>query len=207
MNGRLIDISRTISTGALVYPGDPPLEMRRRFRIGPESPFNLTELVWTSHFLTHIDAPRHFFEDGAALDEIAPERFGGEALVVQADGPAVGPEHVPENVQGLNLLFKTSNSARWDPHQYLRDHAYISGEAAQRMAAGGANLAGIDYLSVDRYGDESYPAHRRLLGRGVLILEGIDLAGVAPGRYRLFAFPLKIADGDGSPVRALLEPL
>ena len=40
----------------------------------------------------------------------------------------------------------------------------------------------------------------------MLILEGIDLAGVAPGRYTLVALPLRIAGADGSPVRAALIP-
>lgn len=66
------------------------------------------------------------------------------------------------------------------------------------------NLVGIDYLSIDRYGDEDYPAHRALLEANVLILEGADLADVAPGPYTLVALPLKIAGADGSPVRAIL---
>ena len=78
--------------------------------------------------------------------------------------------------------------------------------AAAAAVERGVNLVGIDYLSVDRYGDGTYPAHRTLLRSGVLILEGIDLAHVAPGRYVLFALPLKIAAGDGSPVRAVLLP-
>ena len=39
-----------------------------------------------------------------------------------------------------------------------------------------------------------------------MILEGIDLAHVAPGEYRLIALPLRIERGDGSPVRAVLLP-
>ena len=65
-------------------------------------------------------------------------------------------------------------------------------------------MVGLDYLSVDRFGDDAYPAHRALLGGGVLILEGIDLSGVEEGAYMLYALPLKIEAGDGSPVRAVL---
>ena len=36
------------------------------------------------------------------------------------------------------------------------------------------------------------------------LLEGLDLSAVEPGGYFLFAAPLKIRDGDGSPVRAVL---
>jgi arylformamidase len=165
----------------------------------------MLRLECTTHLLTHVDAPRHFFEGGASLDQIHVARFCGEALVIEAEGDVVLPGDVPGEAQGLNLLFKTRNSARWNASVYDREHVSISPAAAEVMAARGVNLAGIDYLSVDRCGDESYPVHRTLLGAGVLILEGIDLAGVTPGRYHLSALPLKIAGGDGSPVRAVLS--
>lgn len=187
-----------------MYPGDPPLRMEPIWSIGPEHPCNVLALHWTTHVLTHLDAPRHFFPDGESIEELAPERFIGEALVVEVEGDAVRERDVPENVSGLNLLFKTRNSADWDPKAYNPNHVYLEGAAAEAIAARGANLVGLDYLSVDRFGDHSYPAHRALLGAGVLILEGLDLSGVEEGRYTLYALPLKIAGGDGSPVRAVL---
>ncbi|HVX67197.1 MAG TPA: cyclase family protein [Bryobacteraceae bacterium] len=206
MTGKPIDISRTIEPGALVYPGDPPLEARPLCRIGPDSAFNLLELRWTTHFLTHLDAPLHFFEGAPSVAEIPPERLISEALVIGVDGPAVLPGHIPAAAAGLALLFRTRHSADWDPRAYDRDHVYISAAAAQCMVERGVRLAGVDYLSVDRFGDEDYPVHRILLGHGVLILEGLDLRSAPPGRYTLIALPLKIAAGDGSPVRAVLLP-
>ena len=47
--------------------------------------------------------------------------------------------------------------------------------------------------------------HRLLLSAGVVILEGLDLAGVEPGEYELICLPLKVAEGDGAPVRAILR--
>jgi arylformamidase len=206
---RLIDISRTIHTNALVYPGDPPLELSPLCTVGPGSPFAITRLDgWTTHVLTHVDAPSHAVAGGASLDETPLDRFAGDAIVVEAGGDAVLASHVPagEPLDGVSLLFKTRNSDRFDPAAFDRHHVYVSEGAAEAAVERGVNLVGIDYLSVDRYGDEAYPAHRTLLRGGVLILEGIDLARVAPGRYVLFALPLKIAAGDGSPVRAVLLP-
>jgi len=207
LTGRIIDLSRTIEPGALVYPGDPPLGMQPLCRIGPNSPYNLLELRWTTHFLTHLDAPLHFIEGGASTAGIPPERLIGPALVISVEGPAVLPRHIPESVQGMSLLFRTRHSSAWDSGAYDRDHVYVGPAAAETMVARGVNLAGIDYLSVDPFGDEQYPAHRILLGNGVLILEGLDLAAAPPGRYTLVALPLKISGGDGSPVRAVLIDL
>jgi arylformamidase len=61
---------------------------------------------------------------------------------------------------------------------------------------------GIDYLSAG--GPET---HRTLLGAGVVIIEGLNLTGIAPGRYEMLCLPLKILGGDGAPARALLRVL
>jgi len=204
----LVDISREIASDAIVYPGDPPLAVNKLCQIEPGCPCNISQVSWTTHFLTHVDPPLHFIEGGASLDEVPLHRFSGDALVVGVVGDVVLPEHVPQEaeVKGQNLLFKTRNSQVTDSQTFDENHVYISAEAAEVLVARGANLVGIDYLSVDRFGDEAYPAHRTFLGNGVLILEGLDLSRATPGRYTLMAFPLKIAKGDGSPVRAVLIP-
>jgi arylformamidase len=45
-----------------------------------------------------------------------------------------------------------------------------------------------------------------LLSAGVLILEGLDLGAVTPGRYHLACLPLKLVGSDGVPARAVLLP-
>lgn len=204
----MLDVSRTITPGGLVYPGDPPLTVTPLCTIGPGCPCNISQLNWTTHFLTHVDAPLHFVENGASLDQIPLERFAGETIVIEVTGDRISPEHVPPQAQvaGRNLLFKTRHSAKFDPQSFDEQHVYVTAEAAALAAERRVNMVGVDYLSVDRYGDDTYPAHRTLLGAGVLILEGLDLGNATPGRYTLTAFPLRIARGDGSPVRAVLTP-
>jgi arylformamidase len=188
-----------ISGSALVYPGDPAV------RMAPvcEAPFRLTELALTTHVLTHLDAPRHFYAEGQSISDLPVERFLCEALVVEIEGDAVVPSHVPARCAGMAVLFKTRHSGPW-AREYDHNHVYLTPEAATLLAERGANLAGVDYLDVDRDGDSEYTVHRTLLGAGVLILEGLDLRDVPPGAYRLAAFPLRIQDGDGAPVRAVL---
>jgi arylformamidase len=201
----MIDISLPIRPGAVVYPGDPPLAMGPIATIGSDG-YRLTQLGWTTHFLTHFDPPAHFLANGATIDEIPLARFHCPAVVVPVEGPSIEPEHVPEDVAGKAVLFRTTNSARLDATEFLEDHVYVSGAAAQALADRRANLVGIDYLDVDRFGDEDFPAHRILLANDVLILEGLDLRAVEPGEGTLIAFPLRIAAGDGSPTRAVFIP-
>ena len=200
------DISRAISAKSVVYPGDDALQVEPLCSIDPSCPCNITRLGWTTHFLTHVDPPLHFVEHGASLDDVPLERFIGDALVVEVAGDFVSVTDIPSEVEskGISLLFKTRNSAISEDQPFETNHVYISGEAAEAAAARGVNLMGIDYMSVDRFGDDNYPAHRALLSNNVLILEGLNLTGVPAGRYTLVALPLKIAGGDGSPVRAVL---
>ena len=70
-------------------------------------------------------------------------------------------------------------------------------------------LVGFDYLSVEKFGSETFGTHLALLSAGVVIVEGLDLRAVAAGLYDLSCLPLKIAagSGDGAPARAVLRTL
>jgi arylformamidase len=203
-----IDISRPIVTGALVYPGDPPIRLERVASIGSTGPFQLTEMAGSVHMLTHLEAPAHFIPGALAIDQIPMERLVGPAWVVEADIDAIGPEILPPvaALAGWSVLFRTRHSRQGWGDAFDPAHAHLTVEAARALADAGACLVGIDYLDVERAGDASYPVHRALLGAGILILEGLDLAAVAPGRYRLAAFPLKLAGAEAAPCRAVLWP-
>lgn len=209
LDKHLIDISRMISPQAVVYPGDSPLGISSLCKIEPGCPCNISELSWTSHFLTHVDVPIHFISEGASLDEVPLHRFSGPALVVQVDGDEVQPEHLPadESLEGKNILFKTRNSMITTDQHFDESHVYVGTRVAELAIQRGVNLIGIDYLSVDRFGDEAYPIHRTLLEANLLILEGLDLTQARPGWYELTALPLRIQNGDGSPVRAVLSTI
>ena len=49
-----------------------------------------------------------------------------------------------------------------------------------------------------------HEAHLALLGAGVVLLETIDLSSVKPGAYQLVCLPLRIAEGEAAPARAVL---
>jgi arylformamidase len=200
----VVDISVPISSKAVVYPGDETLSFGEICSMRKAAAYNTTRLGWSTHFLTHIDPPSHFIEAGESVDQIPVSRFISETLVVERAGPSILSADVPSDIRGRSVLYKTRTPGSWATQEFDRNHAYLSAEAATALANNGANLVGIDYLSVDRFGDDGFPAHRILLGSGVLILEGIDLSNAPEGRYTLIALPLKIVSGDGSPVRAVL---
>ena len=113
---------------------------------------------------------------------------------------------VPEGTS--RVLLKTRNSAFWANARgrFREDFTYIAPDAARALVGRGVRLVGIDYLSVERFGSKDFETHMTLLSKGVVILEGLDLSGVAAGAYELLCLPLVAAgDGDGAPARALLR--
>jgi arylformamidase len=80
-------------------------------------------------------------------------------------------------------------------------------DAARYLVDCGVKLVGIDYLSIEKYGNMPANTHHVLLRNGVIIVEGLDLSDVEAGDYELLALPLKIKDGDGSPARVILRSI
>lgn len=82
---------------------------------------------------------------------------------------------------------------------------HLSPEAAALCVQQGVDLVGLDAISIDPLDDSSFRAHHILLNHGILVLEGIDLAGVPAGDYTLICFPLKIAGGEAPPFKVFVR--
>lgn len=207
----VIDISLALGPHTPVFPGDPPFERQVHGSLAQEHPFELSSLRLSAHAGTHLDSPSHFIKGGAAIDQAPPGAFLLPARVVRSDGDMVLARDlgaIPTQ-PGRAILFRTRNSLSGLSREpgYHPDYVYLSLEAAQRCLELGAPLVGLDYLSLDRHGDQGYPVHRLLLSAGCFILEGLDLAEAPPGDYGLICLPLNIQGGEASPVRAVLAPL
>jgi arylformamidase len=205
----LYDITRTIGRDTLTYPGDAALAIDHAKSIARGDTYNYTQLHLSAHCGTHLDAPCHFIADGAAIAELPLERFRPSAHVVDTGAARVITAELLAGLElapGEAVLFKTAN-ALLPRDGFSPEYTYLDVEAARLLAGRGAGLVGIDYLSVDRYGDKHVPVHYILLGAGALIMEEADLRAVPPGRYRLYCFPLRLHETEASPVRAVLEEL
>lgn len=205
----LFDITRTIGLDTLVYPGDRPHRINRPDGLGGDEGAELPQLELGAHTGTHLDAPAHFVEGGATLDQIHLDRFFRRAHVVDARGRKVLSTETMaghEIRSGDAVLFRTDNE-QLPRKRYSADHVHLSADLAQRLVEMQVSLVGIDYLSVDRADSDDYPVHTALLGAGILILEDCDLRAVRPGRYRLTCLPLRLAGTDAAPCRAVLESL
>lgn len=189
---KLIDITRTIQE-APIYPGSAPFSLTPLTVIGDTEEFNITMLQGDSHLGTHVDAPRHACADGAAIDQTDLALYYGPCRVatVPAGRLLTAADLEPFLTDCSRLLLKSNGTS------------HISLEAASFLAQHHLRLLGTDSLSAAPMDCEG-PIHRLLLGQGIALLENLQLDHVPDGDYILCAFPLKIAQGDGSPVRAVL---
>jgi arylformamidase len=205
---QIFDITRTINPALAVWPGDTPFSAQIITAIKEGSSINLTTLTMSSHMGTHVDAPYHFLDDDLTMEQAPLEAYIGPATVVTVQREA-GPL-TPEDFPGLDwsrvqrLLVHSIASAK-PLDQFPTEFVYPSPELAGLMARYGVVLFGSDAPSMDNMNSKTLPGHKALRRHRIAILEGLLLTGVPDGSYELIALPLKIAGGDGSPVRAILR--
>jgi arylformamidase len=205
---RRIEISMPLFRGMPSFPGDPPFESTPLRSVAGGDPYNISGLSLGSHAGTHVDPPVHFVPGGTTVDDLDLGVLNGPCRVVQVDGHAtsVGSEDVARIPNGTTrVLFRTANSPRWaSALTFFPDYVGLSPAAADALVERGVRLAGIDALSIENDPSEAFPVHHALLGRGILILEGLLLAAAPAGAYELECLPLRLRDGDGGPARATL---
>ncbi len=204
----MYDISALLGEVA-AFPGDTPFHREMVSMAAAGDDCDLSTLMLSAHAGTHIDAPAHFINGGKTIDQYPPERFVLPAQVVSVEGEeSISWEDMKYTgiEEGEALLFKTDNSQKGLLRRriFSENFVHLSKEIARNLVDLGISLVGIDYLSVDKYGDDPAPVHRLLLENDILILEGIDLGKVPPGRYALICPPIKIQAGEAAPCRAVL---
>jgi arylformamidase len=157
---------------------------------------------------THVDAPRHFFPEGATVDRIPLEILMGRTRLIElaGSGRIERDELAAFDLRDdIRLLVKTRAPGSRHARSNLQDLVHLSLESAKYLAQVGIKLLGIDRPSVDRHGDQDFPAHRALLGAGIVLIEGLDFSSVDPGEYELICMPLAIQDGEAAPARVVLR--
>jgi arylformamidase len=185
------------------------MELIERKRTSRGDSNNSSSIHASAHAGTHVDAPFHFVPDGTTIESLPLDLFIGPARVcaVEVGSHITAADVETAGVQGESrVLFKTRNSGLLKKGVYDPSFAAFSLDGARALVEAGVKLVGLDYLSAAK-ADEQVPVHRAFLDHGVILLEGVDLSDVPPGRYELICPPVKLAGSDGAPCRAVLREL
>jgi arylformamidase len=206
----IYDISLTISPDLPVWPGDPRPVLEQYESMDQGALYNVTRMSAGVHLGTHIDAPRHFINDGRTIEQLPLDVLTGPCYVAQLpDGVEAITAEVLERMEITaemkRILFGTRNSHLWarGESEFQTDFVAITEDGAEWLVERGVKLVGVDYLSVAPYSDP-IPTHLVFLRAGVILVEGLNLSSVMRGFYDLYCLPLKIAGSDGAPARAIL---
>jgi len=211
---KIWDVSRTLSNDLAEWPGDEPCRFRLTREKTKGESVNLGAISMSVHNGTHADAQFHFDTNGGSIEKASLETYLGRATVVDlAQAFLESKEKRLITIEDLRpaaesiaatsrLLVKTG---RWtDSTVFPHEIPVIAADVPAWLQKNGVKLLGLDLPSVDEIDSKSLQNHHALARAGVAIVESLDLSDVGAGIYQFAALPLKIAGGDGAPMRAIL---
>ncbi len=206
----IIDLSHAIKMGMPVYPGSPPARIVD-LGLYDEHGVYVQEFTLNGHVGTHVDVPAHLFADGRTTSEMDISAFFGTARVIDCSRYSTNDTMGTEILDHLDiselpdfLLLSTGWSDKWGAEDYFEYYPVISTDLANTLATTSIKGIGLDTVSIDSMEATQLPNHRAILGSDKIIIENlVNLQGLTGTKFRFSCFPLKLLNGDGSPVRAI----
>jgi arylformamidase len=205
---KLIDVSVPLDAHLPTYPNNTPFTLDPIKRLARGDSSNVSSLRMSAHTGTHVDAPRHFFDDGPGTEALPLEMLLGRARVIEMrtrKGIAAEDLAAIDLSEDLRVLIKTVNSRFWGSADFHTDYVGMTESGAKHLVDQGIKVVGVDYLSVEEFRKPGAPAHRTLLGAGTIVIEGLNLSDVEPGIYDMYCLPLRLVGSDGAPARVVLR--
>jgi kynurenine formamidase len=216
---RVIDLSLPIDAGTQVYPGDPPVRFRQAATIGREG-FNLLGIELGSQSGTNCDAPYHFREEGARIDQVGLDLFVGPGVVVDVRGKAPRSAISAADVApwldalgaGTIVLLHTGWPAYYGTPRYF-DHPFLGADACTALLERGVLTFCLDTQNIDETPDDEhpgsgFPVHHLIAAAGGIIVENLTgLEQVTFDHPLISVLPLRLTGADGSPTRAVAMEL
>jgi len=209
---KIIDITVPLTIEMPIWPGCKGIWITHIMRLENGDSSNVSRLDINLHTGTHVDAPRHFLQNGKTVEHLPLDVLVGPSYVAHLPDAT---DVTPRNLTDLNLpsgtkrlLLRTRNSELWaaKTSEFKEDFVALTHEAAQWIVDKKIRLIGVDYLSIQRYSDDSR-THQILLGAGTIALEGLNLSNVKTGFYELICLPLSLVGAEASPARAILRQI
>jgi kynurenine formamidase len=206
-------MSRLIDLTLPLTPGQRGVAMESVHTAAREG-WNAATWHLFTHAGTHMDAQLHFSAGPETIDQHTPQRCMGPAWVVRL--PQTQPKSqitvadlgaVRDRFRAGDSLLLATGWSRYagDPSRYRNELPGISEELARWCVGQKVKLLGVEPPSVADINDLAAltKIHQILLGGGVTIVEGLtNLDQLTQPQVFFAALPLRLAGGDGCPVRA-----
>jgi kynurenine formamidase len=169
---KIIDLTLPIYAGMPVYPGDPEVEIEQIQTLEKDG-WNMKRIHMNGHDGTHVNAAAHCKIKGKTLDDYTVNDFCGDCTMYE-DVADLAPEK--------GVIFSKQN---------------ISMELAKIIVEKKPKFVG---LSAEFEYDEEVEIF--LLQNDIICFERLANTDQLPETFFFHGAPLKIREGDGSPIRA-----
>jgi kynurenine formamidase len=207
---KIVDLTAVIKADSLVFPGYVRPAILKWTDLEKHGYYsNLLYMV--EHTLTHVDSPAHFLKNANTIDEVPLNHFVGRATAIdlrskKEDGfitKADLQEYIKKDENDIVLLY-TGWEEYMGREEYFVNYPGLSKDGAEFLRDVNVKAVGIDGPDIDSYKSKGFPAHKILLGAGIVIYEGlINLGEISGKKFNFVGLPLKIHMGSASPVRAV----
>jgi kynurenine formamidase len=210
-----IFLSYELNEGTPSYGKGSMMQIQQGKRMADGDSCNTQEWCISNHLGTHIDAPRHFSEDGNTIDQYPPQfwMFSNPCLVdisPVSSGQIVGCDQIQTSEIPSDtdlLLIKTGFGLYRDSDEYSLNNPGLAPDLADflRERLPSLRVVGLDSVSISSYTDRESgrDAHRRFLhhDRPILLLEDMDLSalGKTESLMEVLILPLRVTKADASP--------
>ncbi len=212
--GEILDLTMPFSEKTIPVPGHPYPEFEPLTTLERDGVRNTTMTI-SIHTGTHIDAPSHFIEDGATIDEIPIDRFRRPGVRLDLrdmaqPGAPITLEHLEkagfdpsEARDAIVMLASGWTDQAWESERLYETNPYLAQDAAEALADASPSALGLDFAVDDA---EPWPNHTILLGVGVLLIENLmRLPELPRDGFDVIAFPLRLVGENGAPARVIAE--
>ena len=212
--GVILDLTMPFSEKTIPVPGHPYPEFEPLTLLERDGVRN-TIMTISIHTGTHIDAPSHFIEDGATIDEIPIDRFYRPGVRLDLRGMAqpgasITLEHLneagfdPSEARDTILMLASGwTDQAWESERLYETNPYLAQDAAEAIAAAAPSALGLDFAVDDT---KPWPNHTILLGEEILLIENLmRLPELPRDGFDVMAFPLKLVSENGGPTRVVVE--
>jgi len=208
----IVDLTYAIKSDMLVCPGIERPVFRWLGKVNSEG-YNLTKISMVVHTGTHVDAPKHFFDNGLCIDEVSLNRLFGKAKLYRYTEELKGQIITIENIlsSGFQLeedtifVMETGIEKFMDTNLYNEVFPIPSEKLIRWLISKKIKAYMTDATSIDPVGTKDSPNHNLLLGVGVPIVENLKNVRLLAenNAFLISALPIKFQGIEGSPCRAI----
>ncbi|WP_137285898.1 cyclase family protein [Halorussus salinisoli] len=208
----VIDLTLPLEDDMPLFPGLPTFDSEAN--VSEETGALTHRLHMSSHQGTHVDAPRHYDEDGKTLDEVGLETLRGEATIVDLREHRGDPisaevlETADADVSAGDFLVLITGDVdeRFYDEDFFTEASALTADAAEWLVDKEVSVVANDFLSEGIH-DPERPVHNTVLGAGIPFVEYIANTDAIADRdtVDIVCAPLHLKGFEAAPARVFVS--